>query len=136
MNPEFLERVQLIRAFVGSHGRLPAEAARTHPDYSGVEWIGENELIRWAAPGRSPCGNATWRPASSDEAARTDPNYSDADWIRAGELIRSARAAGHVSTFASGIEASAFTIRPVLHAPDRRAHRAGHSHHQTTLIHI
>ena len=44
LNQGFLERVQLIRAFIGGRGRLQDHIATTNSNYTDCEWMTEQEL--------------------------------------------------------------------------------------------
>ena len=52
LNEGFLDRAQLIRAFVGTQSDKVARATASDPAYAGVDWLGEEELIRRAGVSR------------------------------------------------------------------------------------
>ena len=114
LNRGFLDRVQLIRAFIGSRGPIQEQVTAEDANYSDAEWITEDELMRRAAIrqiGLLKCD------IEGSEFGLLGPRSKLLAITRvlACEVHASA---GDVATFVADLQASGFGIDQIDRAPD------------------
>ena len=114
LNRGFLDRVQLIRAFIGSRGPIQEQVTAEDANYSDSEWITEDELMRRAAIrhiGLLKCD------IEGSEFGLLGPRSKLLAITRvlACEVHASA---GDVATFVADLQASGFGIDQIDRAPD------------------
>ncbi len=117
LNRGFLERTQLIRAFVGSRGRTQQHIVSTDANYGDAEWMTEEDLIRRTGIRRIAILKCD---IEGSEFGLLGPESK----LLAMTTMLACEVhsfAGDVSAFVSGIEASGFVIGSIEHASDGSA---------------
>jgi FkbM family methyltransferase len=114
LNPGFLDRVLLLRAFVGSPARLQRELLAAEPEYADAGWLTEDDLID---RGRLTRISLLKCDIEGSEFGLLGP---DSRLLALADALACEvhAPAGDVPAFVSGIATSGFSIGPVLGASD------------------